>query len=150
MEFAGIAIKVVEADSGLIITYRMRPVPMVSVLASICRHATATAMSRCQSGPIGLDVLSDIQLPRNVLGPCGQRHGIQLAWSAPPWSLVLTEHSFVPRYEEGCGLLLMWSPSIDTHVASHELGLGFLDCTFWHSSNSGPLLRKPKTNRTLF
>ena len=34
---------------------------------------------------IVLNVLGDIQLLLNALEPCGQRHGIQFAWSAPSW-----------------------------------------------------------------
>ena len=100
---------------------------------------------------IGLDVMGDNQLLLNVLEPCGQRHDVQLAWSAPSWFLVLRENSFVSWYEEGHGVLLMWSPSIDTHVApgyncySHELVLGSLDGTFWHANNFGHLLRRLKT-----
>ena len=34
---------------------------------------------------IGLDVFSDIQPLLNMFRPCGQRQGVQFAWSAPPW-----------------------------------------------------------------
>ena len=40
---------------------------------------------------------------RNVLGPCGQRHGVQFAWSAPSWSWTLRENSWASWH----GLLYM-------------------------------------------
>ena len=68
---------------------------------------------------ICLDVVSDIYLLLNVFRSCRQRHSTQFAWSAPPWSHPLNNTCPHPlsRYGEYHGLLLMWSSSIDLHVA---------------------------------
>ena len=42
---------------------------------------------------IALDFLSDIQLLLNIYGPYGQTHGVQVVWSAPPWSWMLWKTS---------------------------------------------------------
>ena len=45
----GHTVRVIEADPGLIIEYRMRPVLMVQVLEPVFQHAVVAAMIRCQS-----------------------------------------------------------------------------------------------------
>ena len=50
MEFVQTITRVVEANLGLIIEYRMRPVLMVPVLGPVCQYAAATAMIGSQFG----------------------------------------------------------------------------------------------------
>ena len=67
---------------------------------------------------IGLDGLGDIQRLLNILGPCRQRRGVQFAWSALPWFWTAERICSASGYIEGQGLHLLWSSSIDAHVAS--------------------------------
>ena len=91
MEFVDTATKVVKADPGLIIEYRMRTLLIVPVLEPICQHAALAARIRSQSGAsvwISWAISSYYWI---FLGPCEQRQCVQFAWSAPPWSWVLKE-----------------------------------------------------------
>ena len=45
------------------------------------------------------DVLSDIQILLNILGPHGQRHSVHFIWSAPSWSRTPRE-TRSPHYSE--------------------------------------------------
>ena len=64
----------------------------------------------------------------------------------------LWENSLGSWYGEGHGLLLVWSSSIDAHLALGkataltDITQGFLRGTLWHSSKSRhPPLKKPNT-----
>ena len=81
------------------------------------------------------DVCLDF-LVLNVFVPCRQRHGVQYFWLAPSWSQTPEETCSLSWHGKGHNLLLMWSPSIDTHVApgfdcwSHEHSIGLLRWNF--------------------
>ena len=75
---------------------------MVPVLGPVWQHAAAVAMMRSQFGAsVWMSWAISNCCYLNVLGSCGQRQGVQSTSSAPAWSWMLQENSFISRYGEG-------------------------------------------------
>ena len=105
MEFTGTMTGLVETDPRLIIEIQMRPFDDCSSVAACLPTCNASSDDQESVSGIGLDVLSDIQLLLNVLGPRIQRTGVQFAWSALPWSWTLRRNNFASWYGDGHSLL---------------------------------------------
>ena len=61
-------------------------------------------MRRQQRGPGP----RDIQLPLNVVGPCGPIQGVQFTWSAPPWSYTVHRKKALLSHAKEKGTVFFW------------------------------------------
>ena len=56
---------------------------------------------------IGLNIFHDIQLLLSIIGPCGQRQGVQFVLSAPLWFWTPGKRTLSPHHMEK-GMIFFW------------------------------------------